>query len=82
MRASMTIRSALISALGGPRHDPSTAYGLKAAVWDSQMNTTQTQRLLKAAGVDVLRYLGGSRSTGSSAPPANCLALQRPARSP
>jgi hypothetical protein len=105
MRASMTIRSALISALGaialagsalmapgggataaaatdggagaaataagstvnvtvnaaeGLGTIPSTAYGLNTAVWDSQMNTTQTQGLLKAAGVDMLRYPGGS----------------------
>jgi hypothetical protein len=39
---------------------PSTAYGLNTAVWDSQMNTTQTQGLLKQAGVDMLRYPGGS----------------------
>jgi hypothetical protein len=105
MRASMTIRSALISALGaialagsallapgggataaaatdggagaaatatgstvnvtvnaaeGLGTIPSTAYGLNTAVWDSQMNTAQTQGLLKAAGVDMLRYPGGS----------------------
>jgi hypothetical protein len=102
MRASMTIRSALISALGaialagsmlmapgdgaggtaaaaeaaaaaagstvnvtvnaaeGLGAIPSTAYGLNTAVWDSQMNTTQTQGLLRAAGVDMLRYPGGS----------------------
>ena len=105
MRASMTIRSALLSALGaialagsalmapgggataaaatdggagaaatatgstvnvtvnaaeGLGTIPSTAYGLNTAVWDSQMNTTPTQGLLKAAGVDMLRYPGGS----------------------
>ena len=105
MRASMPIRSALISALGaialagsalmapgggataaaatgsgagvaapaagstvnvtvnaaeGLGTIPSTAYGLNTAVWDSQMNTTQTQGLLRAAGVDMLRYPGGS----------------------
>ena len=103
MRASVTIRSALISALGaialagsalvapgggaaaaaatggggaaaaawstvnvtvnaaeGLGTIPSTAYGLNTAVWDSQMNTTQTQGLLKAAGVEMLRYPGGS----------------------
>jgi len=105
VRASMTIRSALISALGvialagsalmapgggaaaaaatdggagaaatatgstvnvtvnaaeGLGTIPSTAYGLNTAVWDSQMNTVQTQGLLKAAGVDMLRYPGGS----------------------
>ena len=105
MRASMTIRSALLSAVGaialagsalmapgggataaaatdggagaaatatgstvnvtvnaaeGLGTIPSTAYGLNTAVWDSQMNTTPTQGLLKAAGVDMLRYPGGS----------------------
>jgi hypothetical protein len=94
MRASMTMRSALISTFGaialagsavmvpgggpvaaaatgstvnvtvnaaeGLGTIPSTAYGLNTAVWDSQMNTTQTQGLLKAAGVDMLRYPGGS----------------------
>lgn len=104
MRASVTTRSALISALGaialagsalmapgggataaaatggggaaaaaagsavnvtvnaaeGLGTIPSTAYGLNTAVWDSQMNTTQTQGLLKAAGVEMLRYPGGS----------------------
>jgi hypothetical protein len=39
---------------------PSTAYGLNTAVWDSLMNTTQTQTLLQQAGVDMLRYPGGS----------------------
>src|SRR5215469_16035317 len=39
---------------------PSTAYGLNTAVWDAQMNTTQTQGLLQQAGVDMLRYPGGS----------------------
>jgi Cellulose binding domain/Fibronectin type III domain len=100
MRASMTMRSALISVLGaialagsalmapggsataaaatgaiaaagstvnvtvnateGLGTIPSTAYGLNTAVWDSQMNTTQTQGLLKQAGVEMLRYPGGS----------------------
>jgi Cellulose binding domain/Fibronectin type III domain len=39
---------------------PATAYGLNTAVWDSQMNTTQTQQLLQQAGVEMLRYPGGS----------------------
>ncbi|HEV2343417.1 MAG TPA: cellulose binding domain-containing protein [Actinocrinis sp.] len=39
---------------------PSTAYGLNTAVWDSLMNTTQTQQLLKQANVEMLRYPGGS----------------------
>jgi len=39
---------------------PATAYGLNSAVWDSQMNAPQTQNLLQQAGVQMLRYPGGS----------------------
>ncbi len=39
---------------------PATGYGLNSAVWDSQMNVPEVQDLLKAAGVGVLRYPGGS----------------------
>jgi Cellulose binding domain/Fibronectin type III domain len=39
---------------------PDTAYGLNSAVWDAQMNTSQTQDLLQAAGIGMLRYPGGS----------------------
>jgi hypothetical protein len=39
---------------------PSTAYGLNSAVWDSQMNVPQVQGLLQQAGVQMLRYPGGS----------------------
>lgn len=39
---------------------PSTAYGLNSAVWDSQMNVPQVQGLLQQAGVEMLRYPGGS----------------------
>jgi Cellulose binding domain/Fibronectin type III domain len=39
---------------------PSTAYGLNSAVWDSQMNAPQVQTLLQQAGVEMLRYPGGS----------------------
>ncbi|MFC4034412.1 cellulose binding domain-containing protein [Streptomyces polygonati] len=39
---------------------PSTAYGLNSAVWDAQMNAPEVQDLLKAAGVGMLRYPGGS----------------------
>jgi hypothetical protein len=39
---------------------PSTAYGLNSAVWDSQMNVPQVQNLLQSAGVQMLRYPGGS----------------------
>ena len=39
---------------------PATAYGLNSAVWDSQMNVPQVQNLLQQAGVQMLRYPGGS----------------------
>ena len=39
---------------------PATAYGLNSAVWDSQLNAPQTQDLLQQAGVQMLRYPGGS----------------------
>ena len=39
---------------------PSTAYGLNQAVWDSQMNTQTSVNMLSAAGVEMMRYPGGS----------------------
>jgi len=39
---------------------PATGYGLNSAVWDSQMNVPQVQGLLQQAGVEMLRYPGGS----------------------
>ena len=39
---------------------PSTGYGLNSAVWDSQMNVPQVQNLLQQAGMNMLRYPGGS----------------------
>jgi Cellulose binding domain/Fibronectin type III domain len=39
---------------------PATAYGLNSAVWDGQLNAPQTQDLLQQAGVEMLRYPGGS----------------------
>jgi hypothetical protein len=39
---------------------PATAYGLNSAVWDSELNAPQTQNLLQQAGVQMLRYPGGS----------------------
>jgi Cellulose binding domain/Fibronectin type III domain len=49
-----------VNTLEGLGTIPSTAYGLNTAVWDSLMNTTQTQQMLQQAGVDMLRYPGGS----------------------
>jgi hypothetical protein len=39
---------------------PSTAYGLNQAVWDSQMNTQTSVNMLSQAGVEMMRYPGGS----------------------
>lgn len=39
---------------------PDTAYGLNSAIWDSYMNTPDTQDLMKAAGLGMMRYPGGS----------------------
>lgn len=39
---------------------PSTGFGLNSAVWDGQMNVPQVQDLLQQAGVQMLRYPGGS----------------------
>jgi hypothetical protein len=39
---------------------PDTAYGLNQAVWDAQMNTPASVSLLSQAGVEMMRYPGGS----------------------
>jgi hypothetical protein len=39
---------------------PSTAYGLNQAVWDGQMNTQTSVNMLSQAGVEMMRYPGGS----------------------
>ncbi len=41
---------------------PASAIGLNTAVYDSDMNDTAIPGLLKAAGIDALRYPGGSYS--------------------
>ncbi len=49
-----------VNAYEGQGTIPATAYGLNSAVWDSQMNVPQVQNLLQQAGVEMLRYPGGS----------------------
>src|SRR4051812_20573170 len=39
---------------------PATAYGVNDAVWDAQLGTTAVSDLLKNAGVQMIRYPGGS----------------------
>jgi hypothetical protein len=51
-----------VNATSGLGPIPSGAIGLNTAVYDSDMNDTPIPGLLKAAGVDALRYPGGSYS--------------------
>jgi hypothetical protein len=43
---------------------PDTAYGLNQAVWDGNMNTEASVDLLGRAGVQMMRYPGGSYGDG------------------
>ena len=43
---------------------PDTAYGLNQAVWDTNMNTQASVNLLSQAGVQMMRYPGGSYGDG------------------
>jgi len=51
-----------VNATAGLGAIPASAIGLNTAVYDSDMNDTAIPGLLKAAGVDALRYPGGSYS--------------------
>src|SRR5437588_5511479 len=39
---------------------PATGIGVNDAVWDNQLGTTTISDLLKSAGVQMMRYPGGS----------------------
>ncbi len=54
--------SVTVNATSGLGTVPAHAIGLNTAVYDSDMNDTAIAPLLKAAGVDALRYPGGSYS--------------------
>ncbi|MFI7215119.1 cellulose binding domain-containing protein [Micromonospora maritima] len=49
-----------VNARAGLATVPDTALGVNHAIWDSQLGSTETSDLLKAAGVKMLRYPGGS----------------------
>jgi len=51
-----------VNATAGLGTIPSDAIGLGAAVYDGYMNNADIPGLLKAAGIDALRYPGGSYS--------------------
>ena len=58
--ADTTPVTVTVNARAGLATVPSTALGINDAVWDSQLGTNETSDLLKAAGVRVMRYPGGS----------------------
>ena len=61
--AAATLTDAVtVNATSGLGTIPSDAIGLGAAVYDSYMNDAPIPGLLKAAGIDALRYPGGSYS--------------------
>ncbi|MFJ6194715.1 cellulose binding domain-containing protein [Micromonospora sp. NPDC092111] len=49
-----------VNARAGLATVPDTALGVNHAIWDSQLGTAGTSDLLKAAGVRMMRYPGGS----------------------
>lgn len=54
--------SVTVNATSGLGTIPASAIGLNTAVYDSDMNDTAIPGLLKAAGINALRYPGGSYS--------------------
>ena len=54
--------SVTVNATAGLGTIPSDAIGLNTAVYDGYMNATPIPGLLKAAGIDAMRYPGGSYS--------------------
>jgi hypothetical protein len=59
---AQTAASVTVDATGGIGTVPAHAIGLNTAVYDGDMTDTAIPPLLKAAGVDALRYPGGSYS--------------------
>ncbi|SBT41840.1 cellulose binding domain-containing protein [Micromonospora auratinigra] len=49
-----------VNAKAGLARVPDTALGVNHAIWDANLGTTATSDLLRAAGVRMLRYPGGS----------------------
>src|SRR5215831_10726782 len=60
--AATTAASVTVNATAGLGSVPAHGIGLNTAVYDSDMNDAAIPPLLKAAGVDALRYPGGSYS--------------------
>ncbi|MFC7547833.1 cellulose binding domain-containing protein [Plantactinospora sp. GCM10030261] len=49
-----------VNARAGLAGMPNTALGVNHAIWDSNLGTDETSDLLRAAGVQMMRYPGGS----------------------
>jgi hypothetical protein len=60
--SAATAASVTVNATAGLGTIPAAAVGLSSAVYDSDMNDTAIPPLLKAAGINALRYPGGSYS--------------------
>ena len=60
--AAQTTASVTVNATSGLGTIPADAIGLNTAVYDGYMNDTPIPGLLKAAGIDAMRYPGGSYS--------------------
>lgn len=59
-RADGAAATVTVNARAGLATVPSTGIGVNDAVWDSQLGTTTISDLLKSAGVQMMRYPGGS----------------------
>jgi hypothetical protein len=59
-RAATAPVQVTVNARAGLATVPDTGLGVNDAVWDSQLGTTAVSDLLKAAGVGMMRYPGGS----------------------
>jgi len=59
-RAATTAVQVTVNARAGLATVPGTGLGVNDAVWDSELGTAAVSDLLKAAGVGMMRYPGGS----------------------
>jgi hypothetical protein len=59
-RADATATTVTVNARAGLAIVPATGIGVNDAVWDSQLGTTAISDQLKSAGVQMMRYPGGS----------------------
>jgi hypothetical protein len=59
-RADAATTTVTVNARAGLATVPATGIGVNDAVWDNQLGTTAISDLLKSAGVQMMRYPGGS----------------------